>query len=168
MSVRTTPRRKTMLIIMDGVGVNPSKKNNGFHEARTPNLDEYFGKYPHTTLGASGTAVGLPEGQMGNSEVGHLTIGCGTILKQDLVRIDDAISDGRFKKNTVLRNTMAAAKENNRPVHLVGLVSDGGVHSHTRHLCALIKMCNKRGVKPVIHVITDGRDTSPKSAKKYM
>ena len=157
-----------MLIIMDGVGVNPSKKNNGFHEARTPNLDEYFGKYPHTTLGASGTAVGLPEGQMGNSEVGHLTIGCGTILKQDLVRIDDAISDGRFKKNTVLRNTMAAAKENNRPVHLVGLVSDGGVHSHTRHLCALIKMCNKRGVKPVIHVITDGRDTSPKSAKKYM
>ncbi len=168
MSVATAPRRKTMLIIMDGVGVNPSKKNNGFHEARTPNLDEYFGKYPHTTLGASGTAVGLPEGQMGNSEVGHLTIGCGTIIKQDLVRINDAIENGSFKKNVVLRNTMAIAQENNRPVHLVGLVSDGGVHSHTNHLCSLIKMCKKRGVTPVIHVITDGRDTSPKSAKKYI
>ncbi len=162
------PRRKTILIIMDGVGVNPSKKNNAFHEAKTPNLDEYFGKYPHTTLQASGNAVGLPDGQMGNSEVGHLTIGCGTIIKQDLVRIDDAIEDGSFKKNIVLRNTLFLAKENKRPVHLVGLVSDGGVHSHVNHLCALIKMCKKRGVKPVLHVITDGRDTSPKSAKKYV
>ncbi|MEE9328353.1 MAG: 2,3-bisphosphoglycerate-independent phosphoglycerate mutase [Cocleimonas sp.] len=168
MSVRTAPRRKTMLVIMDGVGVNPSKKNNGFHEADTPRLDEYFGKYPHTTLQASGDAVGLPDGQMGNSEVGHLTIGCGIIIKQDLVRINDAIEDGRFKKNIVLRNTIFLAKENNRPVHLVGLVSDGGVHSHVRHLCALIKMCSKRGVKPVVHIITDGRDTSPKSAKKYI
>ncbi len=168
MSVRTAPRRKTMLVIMDGVGVNPSKKNNAFHEAKTPNLDEYFGKYPHTTLQASGNAVGLPDGQMGNSEVGHLTIGCGTIIKQDLVRIDDAIEDGSFQKNIVLRNTLFLAKENKRPVHLVGLVSDGGVHSHTNHLCALIKMCKKNGVKPVVHAITDGRDTPPRSAKKYM
>lgn len=153
---------------MDGVGVNPSKKNNAFHEANTPNLDEYFSKYPHTTLQASGNAVGLPDGQMGNSEVGHLTIGCGTIIKQDLVRIDDAIEDGSFKKNIVLRNTLFLAKENKRPVHLVGLVSDGGVHSHVNHLCDLIKMCKKNGVEPVIHVITDGRDTSPKSAKKYV
>jgi len=166
--IRTAPRRKTMLVIMDGVGVNPSKKNNAYHEANTPRLDEYFGKYPHTTLQASGNAVGLPDGQMGNSEVGHLTIGCGIIIKQDLVRINDAVEDGRFKKNIVLRNTMFLAKENNRPVHLVGLVSDGGVHSHVLHLCELIKMCNKRGVKPVVHVITDGRDTSPKSAKKYV
>jgi len=165
---RIVPRRKTLLVIMDGVGVNPSKKNNAFHEANTPNLDEYFSKYPHTTLQASGAAVGLPDGQMGNSEVGHLTIGCGTIIKQDLVRIDDAIEDGSFRKNIVLRNTMFLAKENNRPVHLVGLVSDGGVHSHVNHLCALIKMCKKNGVEPVVHVITDGRDTSPKSAKKYI
>jgi len=157
-----------MLIIMDGVGINPSKKNNAFHEANTPILDEYFGKYAHTTLQASGNAVGLPDGQMGNSEVGHLTIGCGTIIKQDLVRIDDAIEDGSFKKNIVLRNTLFLAKENNRPVHLVGLVSDGGVHSHVHHLTALIKMCKKNGAKPVVHIITDGRDTSPKSAKKYI
>ena len=153
---------------MDGVGVNPSKKNNAFHEANTPRLDEYFSQYPHTTLQASGPAVGLPDGQMGNSEVGHLTIGCGIIIKQDLVRIDDAIEDGSFKKNTVLRNTIFLAKENKRPVHLVGLVSDGGVHSHIDHLCALIKLCKKMNVKPVVHAITDGRDTSPKSAKKYI
>ena len=168
MTQRAVPRRKTILIIMDGVGVNPSKKNNAFHEANTPNLDEYFSKYPHTTLQASGNAVGLPDGQMGNSEVGHLTIGCGTIIKQDLVRIDDAIEDGSFKKNIVLRNTLFLAKENKRPVHLVGLVSDGGVHSHVDHLCALIKMCKKNDVEAVVHVITDGRDTSPKSAKKYV
>lgn len=168
MNQRIVPRRKTILVIMDGVGVNPSKKNNAFHEANTPNLDEYFSKYPHTTLQASGNAVGLPDGQMGNSEVGHLTIGCGTIIKQDLVRIDDAIDDGSFKKNIVLRNTLFLAKENKRPVHLVGLVSDGGVHSHVSHLRALIKMCKKSGVKAVVHVITDGRDTSPKSAKKYI
>jgi len=164
----SVPRRKTILIIMDGVGVNPSKKNNAFHEAKTPRLDEYFSQYPHTTLQASGSAVGLPDGQMGNSEVGHLTIGCGIIMKQDLVRIDDAIEDGSFKKNTALRNTIFLAKQNNRPIHLVGLVSDGGVHSHTRHLYALIKLCKKMGVKPVIHAITDGRDTPPKSAEKYI
>ena len=168
MNQRVVPRRKTLLVIMDGVGVNPSKKNNAFHEANTPNLDEYFSKYPHTTLQASGNAVGLPDGQMGNSEVGHLTIGCGIIIKQDLVRIDDAIEDGSFKKNIVLKNTLFLAKENKRPVHLVGLVSDGGVHSHINHLCALIKMCKKSGVTPVVHAITDGRDTSPKSAKKYL
>jgi len=165
---RPVPRRKTILLIMDGFGVNPSKKNNAVYEANTPRLDEYFAKYPHTTLQASGGAVGLPDGQMGNSEVGHLTIGCGIIIKQDLVRINDAIEDGSFAENTVLRNTIFLARENNRPVHLVGLLSDGGVHSHVDHLCALIKMCHDMGAKPVVHVITDGRDTSPKSAKKFM
>jgi 2,3-bisphosphoglycerate-independent phosphoglycerate mutase len=90
----TIPRRKTLLIILDGFGVNPSKKYNAVYEANTPRLDEYFGQYPHTTLQASGRSVGLPDGQMGNSEVGHMTIGCGMILKQDLVRIDDAVDDG--------------------------------------------------------------------------
>ena len=103
MNQRPVPRRKTILLIMDGVGVNPSKKNNAVYEANTPRLDEYFGKYPHTTLQASGGAVGLPDGQMGNSEVGHLTIGCGIILKQDLVRINDTIEDGSFSDNIVLK-----------------------------------------------------------------
>lgn len=168
MPERKVPRSKTMLLILDGFGVNPSKKNNAVHEANTPNLDEYFGKYPHTTLQASGTSVGLPEGQMGNSEVGHLTIGCGTILRQDLVRINDAIDDGSFAQNATLRNAMLQAKENNRPVHLLGLVSDGGVHSHVNHLCALIRMCKDEGVIPAMHVITDGRDTSPKSAIRFI
>ncbi|MEE9309402.1 MAG: 2,3-bisphosphoglycerate-independent phosphoglycerate mutase [Cocleimonas sp.] len=166
MNQRPVPRRKTILLIMDGVGVNPSKKNNAVHEANTPRLDEYFGKYPHTTLQASGGAVGLPDGQMGNSEVGHLTIGCGIILKQDLVRINDSIDDGSFQENIVLRNTIFIAKEQNRPVHLVGLLSNGGVHSHTKHLIALLKMCKDNGVEAVVHIITDGRDTPPKSAKK--
>ena len=168
MSTQTAPRRKAMLIIMDGVGVNPSKANNAVLEADTPNLDKYFGNYAHTTLQASGKAVGLPDGQMGNSEVGHLTIGCGTILRQNLVRIDDAIEDGSLQKNEVLIAAISAAKSNDRPLHLVGLVSDGGVHSHVNHLCALIEMCNVNGVTPAIHAITDGRDTSPKSAKKYL
>ena len=165
---RVVPRRKTILIIMDGFGVNPSKKNNAVFEANTPKLDEYFSKHPHTTLQASGGAVGLPDGQMGNSEVGHLTIGCGTIIKQDLVRINDSIEDKSFFKNVVLRNTLFIAKDNKRPVHLVGLLSDGGVHSHIDHLCALLKMCKKNDVEPVVHVITDGRDVPPKSAKKYV
>lgn len=165
---RKVPRRKTILLILDGFGVNPSKKNNAVYEANTPNLDEYFSKYPHTTLQASGTSVGLPEGQMGNSEVGHLTIGCGTILRQDLVRIDDAISDGKFAENAVLRNAMLHAKKKNRPVHLLGLVSNGGVHSHVNHLCALIRMCKAEGVIPAMHIITDGRDTSPKSAIRFI
>ena len=163
-----TPRRKTMLLIIDGFGVNPSKKNNAVFEANTPNLDEYFSKYPHTTLQASGKSVGLPEGQMGNSEVGHFTIGCGSVIRQDLVRIDDAIEDGSFAKNTVLRAAMLHAKTNNRPIHLVGLVSDGGVHSHVNHLCALIAMCKEMDVVPAMHVITDGRDTSPKSAIRFV
>ncbi|GAA0423841.1 2,3-bisphosphoglycerate-independent phosphoglycerate mutase [Cocleimonas flava] len=168
MTTKSAPRRKTMLVIMDGFGVNPSKKNNAVYEANTPNLDEYFGKYPHTTLEASGNAVGLPDGQMGNSEVGHLTIGCGIIIKQNLVRVDDAIEDGSLAQNPTLLETIASAKARNRPLHLIGLVSDGGVHSHVSHLCALIKICNDNQVKPVIHAITDGRDTSPKSAKKYL
>lgn len=162
------PRRKTVLVILDGFGVNPSKKFNAIHEANTPRLDEYFSKYPHTTLQASGRAVGLPDGQMGNSEVGHLTIGCGAILKQDLVRIEDAIEDGSFYKNHSLLNALASAKADNRPLHLLGLISDGGVHSHLNHLVALLKACMEHGVKPVLHAITDGRDTPPRVARQYV
>ena len=168
MTTQTAPRRNTLLIILDGFGVNPSKQNNAVYEANTPNLDRYFGSNTHTTLQASGGPVGLPEGQMGNSEVGHLTIGCGTILKQNLVKVDDAIEDGSFAKNPVVLDAINAAKAAGRPLHLLGLVSDGGVHSHINHLCALIEICAAHSVTPMIHAFTDGRDTSPKSGKRFI
>jgi len=161
---RTVPRRPTILIILDGVGVNPSRINNAVAEAKTPRLDEYFSKHPHTTLDACGEAVGLPDGQMGNSEVGHMTLGCGAIMRQDLVRINDEIESGAFFENAALLAAVDDAIAMDRPVHLVGLVSDGGVHSHIDHLFALIKLCAQHKVKPVLHMITDGRDTAPMSA----
>ncbi len=165
---RSVPRRPTLLIILDGFGVNPSRINNAVVEANTPRLDEYFSSNAHITLDASGRSVGLPAGQMGNSEVGHLTLGCGSILKQDLVRIDDAIESGEFYENAALVAAMEDAAKHERPMHLVGLVSDGGVHSHTKHLCALIKMCARYKVKPLVHMITDGRDTAPMAAIGYL
>jgi len=159
-----TPRRPVVLVIMDGVGISPSVINNGFALSNTPRLDEYFSKYPLTLLQASGSAVGLPDGQMGNSEVGHLTIGCGSIVKQDLVAIDEAINDGSFFQNEALCCAIEQAKQKNAVVHLIGLVSNGGVHSHTRHLLALIDLCRRNGAQPVLHMITDGRDTAPKTA----
>ncbi|HHL18777.1 MAG TPA: 2,3-bisphosphoglycerate-independent phosphoglycerate mutase, partial [Thiothrix sp.] len=168
MTKRPVPRCPTVLIILDGFGVNPSKTNNAIYEADTPNLDRYFGHYPHTTLSASGKAVGLPRGQMGNSEVGHLTIGCGAIYMQELERINNTIENGIFFEKIALKNALETAKENNRPIHLVGLLSNGGVHSHTSHLYAILKMAKEIGVKPVVHVITDGRDTPPCSARQYM
>ncbi|WP_455204555.1 2,3-bisphosphoglycerate-independent phosphoglycerate mutase [Kaarinaea lacus] len=162
------PRRPVLLVILDGFGINPSKSNNAVLQADTPNLDAYFSRYPHTALSASGHAVGLPDGQMGNSEVGHLTLGCGSIVRQDLVKINDAIENGEFFQNPTLVGAVDAAVNVKRPVHLMGLVSDGGVHSHIDHLLALIKLCKQRGAKPLLHMITDGRDTSPKSAIHYL
>ena len=164
MSVTTTPRRPTMLVILDGFGTNPSRINNGIAEANTPRLDEFFSTNPHTLLQASGNAVGLPDGQMGNSEVGHLTIGSGLIVRQDLVVIDDAIKDGSFFTNETLLDTLAKAKARHGRVHIIGLVSEGGVHSHTRHLKAMLELSHQQGVKPVLHMITDGRDVPPQSA----
>ncbi|MCG5525026.1 2,3-bisphosphoglycerate-independent phosphoglycerate mutase [Ectothiorhodospira haloalkaliphila] len=163
-----TPRRPTLLIIMDGVGVNPGKLNNAFHDANTPRLDAFLARNAHTVIETAGRAVGLPDGQMGNSEVGHLTLGCGSVIRQDLVRIDDAIDDGSFAENDALVAAAKAAKSAGRPLHLVGLVSDGGVHSHTRHLHALIRLCGQHGVKPMVHMITDGRDTAPKASPNYL
>lgn len=160
----TPPRRPTLLVILDGFGINPSNINNGIAAAKTPRLDSYFSNHPLTRLQASGNAVGLPTGQMGNSEVGHLTLGSGAILRQDLVRIDDAIGDGSFYNNAALTSAVLAAKRLARPVHLMGLVSDGGVHSHTRHLFALLELCQRHQVQPLLHMITDGRDTAPQSA----
>lgn len=162
------PRKPVVLMILDGVGVNPSKEHNAFHLARTPRLDHYFATHPHATLDASGRAVGLPAGQMGNSEVGHLTLGCGSVVRQDLVRIDDAVADGSFFENPTLRAAVRDAKATGRPLHLAGLVSDGGVHSHVGHLHAIIDLCAREGVRPVVHIFTDGRDTAPSSALNYL
>ena len=163
-----TPRRNTLLIIMDGMGVNPAKQNNAVALASTPNLDRIYTSHNSCLLEASGRAVGLPDGQMGNSEVGHLSIGAGTILKQDLVKISDAISDGSFFENPALTDAVKRAKAADRPIHLLGLVSDGGVHSHTDHLLALVEMCRVNKVKPIVHMITDGRDTAQYSAGSYL
>ncbi len=165
---RSVPRRPSLLIILDGFGVNPSRINNAVVEANTPRLDEYFSKNTHTTLDASGLAVGLPVGQMGNSEVGHLTLGSGTIMRQDLVRIDDAIKSSQFFDNAALVAAMDEAAQKERPMHLLGLVSDGGVHSHINHLLALIEMCADKKIKPLVHMITDGRDTAPMAAIGYL
>ena len=153
---------------MDGFGLNPSPENNAVFEANTPNLDRYFSTYPVAELEASGRAIGLPMGQMGNSEVGHMTIGSGSVIKQDLVRIDDAIKDKSFFENTAFLQALETAKKNNRPIHLLGLVSDGGVHSHIEHLLALIDLCKEHKVIPQLHMITDGRDTGPQTALSYL
>jgi 2,3-bisphosphoglycerate-independent phosphoglycerate mutase len=158
------PRSPVVLVILDGFGVNPGKLNNAIAQARTPRLDDYFFRYPFTVLNASGAGVGLPDGQMGNSEVGHMTLGSGCIVRQDLVLIDDAIADGGFFANPPLLAAAAEARAKGRPLHLLGLVSDGGVHSHLRHLLALIELCRREDVPPLLHMITDGRDTPPKSA----
>ncbi|MEE9345529.1 MAG: 2,3-bisphosphoglycerate-independent phosphoglycerate mutase [Methylococcales bacterium] len=153
-----------MILVFDGFGVNPSPTYNGWAQAKTPHLDHYFANNPHTTLDASGLAVGLPDGQFGNSEVGHLTIGAGRIIEQDLVRISRAICSGELEQHPVWQNLVKKAKR----LHLVGLVSDGGVHSHIDHLIAFLPLLKNAGVAPVIHMITDGRDTSPRSALTYL
>jgi 2,3-bisphosphoglycerate-independent phosphoglycerate mutase len=158
------PRSPVVLVILDGFGVNPGKLNNAIARAHTPRLDEYFFRYPFTLLDASGAGVGLPAGQMGNSEVGHMTLGSGCIVRQDLVLIDDAVADGSFYTNPTLLDAVNRAKRSGRPLQLLGLVSAGGVHSHIRHLMALIELCRRHAVRPLLHLITDGRDTPPKSA----
>jgi len=163
-----SPRRPVLLLILDGFGVNPSNLNNAVAQADTPRLDHYFSHYPHTLLQASGAAVGLPDGQMGNSEVGHLTMGCGEIVQQDLVRIDAAVADTSFFENPALMAAVESARNSERPLHLAGLVSDGGVHSNLSHLLALVEMCRRNGVRPVLHMFTDGRDTPPQSALRYL
>ena len=165
---RLAPRRPVLLIILDGFGVNISAKHNAVALAKTPNFDHWFASNPHTLINTSGSAVGLPDGQMGNSEVGHMTMGSGMIVEQDLVQLDKKIKSGEFFQNTALINAMTRAREKNRPIHIAGLVSDGGVHSHVNHLLALIKLCKQQGVKPFLHMITDGRDTSPRCALNYL
>lgn len=157
------------LIIMDGFGCADPGPANAISAARTPNLDELFERFPTTRLCASGLAVGLPEGQMGNSEVGHLNIGAGRIVYQELTRIDLAIEDGSLGDNPVLVSSIDQAVAAGRPVHLMGLVSDGGVHSHQEHLYALVEMASRRGARDIfVHAFLDGRDVPPSSGAGYM
>ena len=155
---------KTLLIITDGIGYNSSCDFNAFCNANKPTYDYLFKNVPYSLIQTYGLSVGLPEGQMGNSEVGHMTIGSGRVLYQDLVKINLAIKDDTLKDNKVLNTTI---KDTNR-VHLIGLVSDGGVHSHINHIIALAKIAKDKNKKVFLHIITDGRDVSPTSAKLYI
>lgn len=160
----SSPARPVMLVIMDGWGWREEREGNAILLARTPNLDRYRSDYPFTLLSASGGEVGLPDGQMGNSEVGHLNLGAGRIVYQELTRIDRAIADGSFFSNQVFRSTMEAVRGKGRVLHLMGLVSDGGVHSQLGHLFALLRLARDMGVESVcLHAFLDGRDTLPTS-----
>ncbi|MGM0410782.1 MAG: 2,3-bisphosphoglycerate-independent phosphoglycerate mutase [Bacillota bacterium] len=164
-----TRAKPLALIIMDGLGLSQEESGNAAKAANTPFLDKLFEKYPNSTLGASGEDVGLPEGQMGNSEVGHLNLGAGRIVYQDYTRINKAVEEETLKENEELKAAIENVQKNDSALHLMGLLSDGGVHSHIRHLFGLLRMAKKANLKKVyIHAILDGRDTPPKSGKKYI
>jgi 2,3-bisphosphoglycerate-independent phosphoglycerate mutase len=161
--------KKVLLVILDGWGITTNPEVSAIKKANTPFIDSILEKYPSTKLQASGEAVGLPDGQMGNSEVGHMNIGAGRVVYQDLVRINKSISDHKMRSMPALENAFLYAKENKKPVHLIGLVSDGGVHSHINHLKALCTAAFDQELNEVyIHAFTDGRDTDPKGGVKYI
>jgi 2,3-bisphosphoglycerate-independent phosphoglycerate mutase len=161
--------KRVMLIIMDGWGLGKVPKSDAIQHAKTPFVSSLYTNYPHTTLVTCGEDVGLPEGQMGNSEVGHLNLGAGRIVYQELQRINVAIKTGEFAQNKTLLNAITYAKENNKPLHLIGLVSNGGVHSHINHLKAITQLCvDNHFTNVVIHAFTDGRDTDPKSGLIFL
>jgi 2,3-bisphosphoglycerate-independent phosphoglycerate mutase len=162
-------RSPLILLVLDGWGLSPDRSHNAIALARTPAYDELTARFPMTELAASGLRVGLPDGQMGNSEVGHTNMGAGRVVYQDLTRIDKAIEDGDFFANEVLRRACDAARGDAHALHLMGLVSDGGVHSHIRHLKALIELAHRCGVRRLyVHAFTDGRDTSPTSGVSFL
>ncbi|OIO01349.1 MAG: phosphoglycerate mutase (2,3-diphosphoglycerate-independent) [Desulfovibrionaceae bacterium CG1_02_65_16] len=159
----------TLLLILDGFGIAPAGPGNAVALATTPVLDGLFATYPHTSLACSGRAVGLPDGFMGNSEVGHMNIGAGRIVYQDMTRIDISIEDGSFAQNPVLLNLCAKARAGSGRLHLMGLLSDGGVHSHHNHIHALVALAKEQGVREIlIHAFMDGRDTPPTSGLSYV
>jgi 2,3-bisphosphoglycerate-independent phosphoglycerate mutase len=161
-------RKPVALIILDGWGIREMAHGNAVVQAQTPNHDRWLRTYERSILEASGEAVGLPVGQMGNSEVGHLNLGAGRIVYQDITRIDQAIREGKFAKVEAFQTAVSHTKEKGGKVHLVGLLGPGGVHSHSRHLYALLDLCHAQGVTPIIHVITDGRDTPPRSGLGFL
>lgn len=162
----TKSKKPLLLLILDGYGHSEDKEHNAVHSAKTPMLDNLWQTCPKSLIGTSGTAVGLPEGQMGNSEVGHVTMGSGRVIHQNLSRINNAIKSGTFFSNTVYVNAIDKAVSKNKAVHIFGLLSTGGVHSHENHINSLIKLAAQRGANKVyLHAFLDGRDTPPKSAE---
>lgn len=162
-------RKPVALIILDGFALREETHGNAVAQAKKPNFDRYWSQYPHTTLTASGTGVGLPEGQMGNSEVGHLNIGGGRVVYQDLTRVSKSIAEGSFFENEAFLGAIRHVKENHSTLHLYGLLSDGGVHSHIDHLFALLELAAREGLRDVrIHAFLDGRDVAPDSGVKYI
>ncbi|HVG11970.1 MAG TPA: 2,3-bisphosphoglycerate-independent phosphoglycerate mutase, partial [Flavisolibacter sp.] len=162
-------KKKVILVIMDGWGLGTVASSDAIQAAKTPFVSSLYGKYPHTTLVTCSEAVGLPEGQMGNSEVGHLNLGAGRVVYQELQRINVAIREGIFQKNPQLLTSIDYALQNKKPLHLIGLVSDGGVHSHINHLKAILDLCRVKGLKDVyVHAFTDGRDCDPKSGADFI
>lgn len=162
-------KKTTMLMILDGFGKSPGTYGNAVVQAHKPNLDALFSEYPNTSIGASGRSVGLPDGQMGNSEVGHLNIGAGRIVYQELTKITKEIEEGSFFDNEALNNAMDHVSKRNSALHLMGLLSDGGVHSHITHLFALLDLAKKKGLNNVfVHALLDGRDVPPRSAQTYI
>jgi len=165
----TLMNKRVLLMILDGWGIAKNKEVSAIDQANTPYIDALFTKYPHSKLEASGLAVGLPEGQMGNSEVGHMNIGAGRVVYQDLVKVNNAVVDGSLAQNETILAAFDYAKKENKKVHLMGLVSDGGVHAHIDHLKALCSIADQCDVKDLfIHAFTDGRDTDPKGGLNYM
>jgi len=165
----SVPQSPVVLAILDGWGYRKERSNNAIKSASTPIMDSLWHAYPHTLISASGSDVGLPDGQMGNSEVGHLTIGSGRIIQQELVRISNVIKNNQLGIVHELKKIAESLKKNNSTLHITGLCSDGGVHSHIDHLLGLIKWASDNKLKKVaIHIITDGRDTPAKSASKYL
>ena len=161
--------KKVILMILDGWGIATNPEVSAIDKANTPFMDSLYGKYSHSRLNASGLSVGLPDGQMGNSEVGHMNIGAGRVVYQDLVKINKAIEEKEMDKNEVYLDALNYASENSKKLHLIGLVSDGGVHSHIDHLKGLVSIANDHGLEEVyIHVLTDGRDTDPKSGMGFV
>ena len=162
-------KKPLLLCIMDGFGINPEKVGNAVEMAKTPNLDKLFATYPNTTLEASGMAVGLPDGQMGNSEVGHTNIGAGRIVYQELTRITKSIADGDFFENEALNAAVENCKKNDSAFHIMGLVSDGGVHSHNTHIYGIVELAKRAGLSKVfVHCFLDGRDVPPSSGKDFV
>ena len=162
-------KKPVVLMVLDGYGLSDRTEGNAIDMANTPVMDKLMKEYPFVKGNASGLYVGLPDGQMGNSEVGHMNIGAGRIIYQDLTRITKAIEDGEFYKNEELLAAMENCKKNNSDLHLFGLLSDGGVHSHISHIYGLLEMAKKNGVSNVyVHAFLDGRDTPPASAKDFV
>jgi len=157
-----------VLVVLDGYGIGDGGPGDATRLARAPFFAELAARYPHAEIETSGAAVGLPDGQMGNSEVGHTTLGAGRVIDMDIVRIKKAIDAGELATNPAMQELLAAAKRAGGMMHLMGLVSDGGVHSSLDHLYGILRLCDQRGIQPIVHAFTDGRDTAPRCAQRYL